>query len=100
ERAVVLTDWPQPAAGAPKPEILANDTSLCVRYRTDEDPIVIIRFSLCSYLMFGATKDEALGGHPLSKKGLQFYSLHEVHNSALIQLLEQRNSVHPRHDRT
>lgn len=43
--------------------------------------------------------DEALGGHPLARAGLQHYSVHEVHGSTLISELERRNSVHPRHDR-
>lgn len=39
-------------------------------------------------------------GHPLFGKGLAYYSVHEVRNSSLIEMLERRNSVHPRHDRS
>lgn len=98
ERAVVLAEWPQPAAGAPQPRVLANDKSLSVCYRTDKQQFAIIRFPLCTYLTFGAPNDEALSGHPLTKCGLTFYSVHEVYNSSLIHLLERRNSVHPRHN--
>jgi hypothetical protein len=99
ERVIVLADWPQPAAGAPEPRILADDISLSIRYRTDNEAIAVIRFPLCNYLIFGAPNDEALGGHPLTNRGLTYYSVHEVHDSSLIHLLERRNSVHPRHDR-
>jgi hypothetical protein len=97
-RAVVLGDWPQPAAGAPEPRVLADDTSLSLLYRTDDDRYAVVRFPLCFYLAFGSPNDEALGGHPLSRSGLRHYSVHEVHGSALVRELERRNSVHPRHD--
>lgn len=99
ERAIVLADWPPPAAGAPEPRILADETSLSILYRTDTGRFAVIRFPLCSYLIFGAPNDEALGGHPLTKCGLQYYSVHEVKNSSLIDMLERRNSIHPRHVR-
>jgi hypothetical protein len=76
-----------------------DDTSLSIRYRTAHEQFAVIRFPLCTYLIFGAPNDEALGGHPLSTNGLQFYSVHEVLHSSLIQLLEHRNAVHPRHSR-
>jgi len=59
----------------------------------------LIGFPLCSNILFGAPNDEALGGHPLSKNGLKFYSVHETGNSSLSQDLERRNSNYPRHDR-
>ena len=97
ERAVVLTDWPQPAVVS-EPRVLADDTKLSVIYRTDEDRFVVVRFPLCTYFAFGAPNDEALGGHPLAQCGLRHYSVHEVNVSALVRELERRNSVHPRHD--
>lgn len=99
ERAVVKSDWPQPAAGAPDPKVLATDSSLSLSYRTEQDRFVVVRFPMCDYLIFGAPNDEALGGHPLSGRGLEFYAVHEVRNSSLVELLERRNAVHPRHDR-
>jgi len=98
QRAVVLADWPQPEAGAPEPRVLADDFSLSLMYRTDDDRYAVVRFPLCSYLAFGAPNDEALDGHPLSRAGLEPYSVHEVHRSALVRELERRNSVHPMHD--
>jgi len=48
---------------------------------------------------FGSPNDEALGGHPLVRFGLKFYSVHKVENSPWISELEKRNAVHPRHNR-
>jgi hypothetical protein len=95
---VIRNDWPQPAVVA-EPQICANDSSLAIRYRTSEETIAVIRFSLWNYVIYGAPNDEALGGHPLSKHGLKFYTVHEIEDSSLIQTLERQNSVHPRHDR-
>ena len=97
QRAVVLTDWPQPATVS-EPRVLANDTTLSLLYTTDGDRYAVVRFPLCSYFAFGAPNDEALGGHPLARVGLRHYAVHEVHGSALVRELERRNSIHPRHD--
>jgi hypothetical protein len=98
ERAIVLDDWPQPAAGAPEPRLLANDHSLSLLFRAADDRFAVVHFPHCTLLVFGAPNDEALGGHPLSKCGLRHYSVHEIVGSKLIRELERRNSVHPRHD--
>jgi hypothetical protein len=71
---------------------------LAIRYLTADDKFVVVHFPLCAYVVFGAPNDEALGGHPLSSRGLTFYSVHEVLDSSLIKMLERRNSVHPSHD--
>ena len=98
ERAVVLADWSQPACVG-EPQVFADEHSVSILFRTREDRFAVIRFPLCSYVVFGAPNDEALGGHPLAKCGLSFYSVHEIHNSSLLHLLERRNSVHQLHDR-
>ena len=98
ERAVVLDDWPQPAAGAPKPRLIADDCSLSLLFRTADDRFAVVRFPLCMFLTFGAPNDEALGGHPLYQRGLHHYSVHEILGSSLVRELERRNSIHPRHD--
>jgi hypothetical protein len=98
ERAVVLNDWPQPTVVA-EPQVRANDTQLSLAYRTENDEFAVIIFPLFHYVAFGAPNDEALGGHPLIHCGLKHYSVHEVVNSSLIAELEQRNSVHPKHNR-
>jgi hypothetical protein len=98
QRVVVLDDWPPPSAGAPQPRVLADDSTLSLLYRTDDDRFAVIQFPLCTFFVFGAPNDEALGGHPLARFGLRHYSVHEVHGSSLVRELERRNSVHPRHD--
>jgi hypothetical protein len=99
ERVIVLDDWPQPEVVA-EARIRADEHApLVVRYRTADERVAVIRFPLCIYVVFGAPNDEALGGHPLSPLGLRAYAVHEVKNSSLVRMLEQRNAVHPRHDR-
>jgi len=98
ERVVILGEWPQPDAGAPEPRVLADDTSLSLMYRSVDDRFAVVCFPLCAYLTFGAPNDEALGGHPLFRRGLRHYSVHEILGSSLIRELERRNTIHPRHD--
>jgi hypothetical protein len=99
ERAIPFFDWPQPSAGAPVPEVFADDTSLSITYMTSSGRYAVVHFPLCSVFTFGAPNDEALAGHPLYGKGLKFYSIHRVENSSWISELERRNSGHPSHDR-
>jgi hypothetical protein len=65
----------------------------------DNDQLAVICFPHYQYFAFGLPNDEALGGHPLAERGLEFYSVHEIAHSSLIETLERRNSVHPNHDR-
>lgn len=95
----VIEDWPPISSGAPMPLVWSDEATLVVRYITTNDEFAIIKFPLVSDYKFGGPNDEALSGHPLYKNGLQFYSAHRVVNSSWIEELEQRNSVHPQHDR-
>ena len=99
ERAVPLSNWPQPDAGSPMPVTVADDCRLSVRYCTNYEKIAVIHFPLCSIFTFGSPNDEALAGHPLRGRGLEYDSVHRVENSSWIALLERRNSVHHNHDR-
>ena len=94
----VLEDWPQPEAGAPEPCVYGDDTRLLIRYYTENEKIAVIKFPLVSIFKFGSPNDEALGGHPLIKNGLEYYSVHKVENSFWVVELEKQNSVHPQHD--
>jgi hypothetical protein len=69
ERAIVLPDWPQPAVVA-SPRICADDSSLLIRFRTADDKIVVVRFPLCNYVIFGAPNDEVLGHRTFWKKDM------------------------------
>jgi hypothetical protein len=99
ERAVLLPDWPQPDSGAPIPAVTADEMSLFLRYYTSADKVAVVYFPTYRDITFGSPNDEALNGHPLWGRGLRFYSVHFVENSSWVGLLEQRNSVHPSHDR-
>jgi hypothetical protein len=45
----------------------------------------------------GSAQHEALQGHPLHGRGLDYYAIHEVHTSRWISEAERVNSVHPYH---
>lgn len=94
----VLDSWPEPSS-VPEAVLFATETQLFLRYSTSGDETAIVHFPLVDTFQFGAPNDEALGGHPLAKYGLKFYSVHRIDNSPWIADLEQRNSVHPGHNR-
>jgi hypothetical protein len=94
----ILENWP-PIASVSEAKVFGDESSLVLQYLTDGEQVAIIRFPLVSYFSFGSPNDEALNGHPLYSNGLQFYSVHKIENSSLVHQLEQRNSVHPRHDK-
>ncbi|WP_122811281.1 hypothetical protein [Pseudomonas fluorescens] len=95
---VLLDSWPQPST-SPEPIVFATDTQLCLRYCTAGEEIAVIHFPLVKKIQFGSPNDEALGGHPLIGLGLKHYQIHRIDNSPWLAELEQRNAIHPRHDK-
>jgi hypothetical protein len=53
----------------------------------------IVEIVRCAITKFGYPNDEALGGHPLSPKGLTTYGIYEVQNSSWIAALAKQNRI-------
>ncbi len=113
DRVHELTDVPFPAAGAPNPLVLADESTLVVAYisatagtgQTDragrlsaQDAASLVVFKQCYASHFGLPNDEAFASHLLAKRGLPPYGTFEVENSSWVTGLETRNRSHPRHD--
>ena len=94
ERAIPLPDWPKPNAGAPLPEVFGDDATLSILYWTASGKYAVIHFPLCWAFSFGAPNDDALEGHPLYGKGLEFYSVHLVENSSWLSPSTQEAHDH------
>ena len=95
---VLLDAWPQPSS-APEALVFATETQLLLRYYISQEEAALIQFPLVKTFQFGSPNDEALGGHPLSKLGLKFYTVHQIENSPWIAELERRNAVHPSYNK-
>ena len=95
----VLNDWPRPAVVTHLRVRADDDHSLSILYQTEQGESIIVRFPWCDHVIFGEPNDEALEGHPLYGRGLDWFQVHQVHNSSLIASLERRNAVHPNHGR-
>lgn len=103
--------------GAPLPHVVSNGSSaVLICHAAVRDPdwggsyvrivspsdsapdrFMIIRFTGCNSIRFGGPNDEAMHGHPLSSRGLEPYSAHQIHNSTWTEEARQINSVHPHH---
>lgn len=59
----------------------------------DTAGIGIIEFKGCSSTKFGYPNDEALGGHPLYKRGLKAYGVFEVLGSSWIRQMTEQNRI-------
>jgi hypothetical protein len=61
----------------------------------DRTPIgmAVIDFKGCLASRFGYPNDEALGGHPLYRAGLRWYSAYEVIDSSWLAEVNRQNSV-------
>lgn len=73
-------------------------------YVTVKDPasgaveaIAIVEFRACRAFTLGPPSDEALSGHRLWGKGLDFYTAHVVEDSSWLGEIERRNAVHSEH---
>jgi hypothetical protein len=104
DRVERLRGFPQCDVGAPMPCVVANEHSLKVAYvgREQNAPgevhIVVATFLRPYTHMFGPPNDEAMEGHPLADRGLEFYDAFRVVGSSWIRRLERMNSVHERHN--
>mgnify|MGYP006870687900 FL=1 len=87
---VCLADLPDPSWDGATTRVVSPDDATV-------DGIVVIELAGCDSVMIGGPNDEALGGHPLSGRGLAPYEAHEVHRSAWIEDRIAQNSVHPHH---
>lgn len=115
DTVIDLTNVPQSCTGAPCPLILCGDSFLHLAYFLNE-PLedwdghprsvgentpgklcALVRFKFPASHMFGSPNDECIPGHPLAKRGLQYYSVSEVNNSSWIRALARMNEGHPRH---
>jgi hypothetical protein len=115
--AVPVDDGPLWDVGAPLPHLIANGWSVHIVCHANQrdpawdgtyvtmvspgdsapSPLLLLEATGCAEIRMGGPNDEALGGHPLSGKGLVGYRLNEVHNSEWIERAIQVNSVHPSH---
>jgi hypothetical protein len=98
DRVVELDDIPKPVTGAPEPIVVADEQAVVVSYVAEyPNKFCSVRFHLAHTHLFGAPNDEALEGHPLWNRGLDFYGVFRVDQSSLIRRLAAMNSVHKRH---
>lgn len=104
DRVIELEDAPPYDIGSPYAQIFASDSQVVLfAFLSDpasptEEATGIMFFERPRAHYFGMPNDEALGGHPLFKRGLGFYGLFEVLDSSWVRHLERVNSVHDRHD--
>lgn len=89
-------------SGAPCPLLLVDEFKAHLTFNRAfeegrEDERCLVTFHGCTSAKLGAPNDEALGGHPLSGRGLEYYSAHEVVRSPWIAEILEINRVHPLH---
>src|SRR5437879_8060505 len=91
-----------PSMAVPPEPLLVADHELRIAYRASTDPggeerWVVVRFPGYLHIRHGYPNDEALGAHRLTKYGLGFYGVFQVDRSPLVEEIEKRNAIHPRH---
>lgn len=97
ELVVPVAGPPQCDVGAPSPVLVAGAEGTSVAYDRQDSDRCLLTFRNVDSVLFGGSNDEALSGHRLWGRGLQFYAFQEVINSAWIAQREAENSVHEYH---
>jgi hypothetical protein len=92
----------EPEAAVSGPILLQNDYSAFLTFNAvrmseegqrEDVGTGIIELLRCSVTKFGYPNDEALGGHPLAKKGLRHYGVFEVRSSSWVRQQTEQNRV-------
>ena len=92
----------EPEAAISGPVLLQTDDDAFLTFnavrmtfdgRRDKAGTAIIELERCAITKFGYPNDEALGGHPLYKRGLEAYGVFEVLRSSWIQQMTDQNRV-------
>lgn len=101
--------------GAPSPMLLCNDYKTFLTFYVREfDPnwdgtyvkvvdtasgervsLCLVTFKRCASAKLGHPNDEAQGGHPLYRRGLEGYTAQIVRNSPWLAEVARINSIHP-----
>jgi hypothetical protein len=98
DQAVPIEDIPRPAL-PPNPLVVAGDFDLFLAYQVAPGTgLVLIEFENPASHYFGGPSDQALNGHPLRGRGLDYYGAFEVYDSSWIRVLARMDRAHPRHD--
>ena len=118
DQLVELSEFPRCDVGAPAPVVIATDFDVFLSYVIADNEIrwndkirpplpdeeyterrAVVRFHRVYSQMLGMPNDEALPGHPLWQRGLQYLAVFRVEGSSWTRRLEQINSVHEQHDK-
>jgi hypothetical protein len=98
DQAVPIEDMPRPAL-PPNPLIVAGDFDLFLAYHVAPGTgLVLIEFENPAAHYFGGPSDQALNGHPLRARGLDYYGAFEVYDSSWIRALARMDRARSRHD--
>jgi hypothetical protein len=63
----------------------------------EPSPLLVYTFRSFHSVRYGGPNDEALKGHPLFERGLEYYAPHVVHRSPWLAEAERINAVHEQH---
>ena len=106
DQVVRMDGVPLPETGAPLPIVVADEHGVVLSYLPDDSSqqvgseveFTFVRFKLPLMHMFGPPNDEALQGHPLWGRGLDYSEVFRVEQSSLIRRLALMNRVHPHYN--
>ena len=74
-------------------DVLLSFDAIGTGDRDRQELRAIVTFDLCFITRFGYPNDEALGGHPLAKRGLRWYGVFEIIGSSWAAELAARNRI-------
>jgi len=92
------------SAGAPEPFVVSTEQRTYLAFYHPDgaptdgegDEVTVTELVGCTSFKFGFPSDEVLNGHPLYGRGLNYYRLHAVEDSAWLRELRAIEAVHPK----
>jgi hypothetical protein len=95
DRAIEVEGVPAPSAGPAEPRVFITEHSAVLVYRAAENTgggVAVLRFLSPVAVFHGVPNDEALARHPLWGRGLGFYSVYRIEDSAWKAQMQDRGA--------
>jgi hypothetical protein len=97
EKNIIKTiEWsPLWCAGSPEFQLYADNVNVVLKYLTEKEDTVEIKFSNVLAYKYESINDEVISGHPFCKKNLSLKEVNIIEHSTWLESIKTIHKIHP-----